>query len=71
MKLIFWTKLLLTGRHVSSLRKPNTKLSKRLLSEIMQLDEFLDKQFGPRIKISLSFIKIVLTALSKSVVIPL
>ena len=74
----FMHKLLLTGRQVSSLRKAfasnssvNIKLSKTQLSEIIQLGGFLCRLLGLAVKVSLTFMKNVITALSKSVLIPL
>ena len=64
-------KLLLTGRRVSSLCKANIKLQKMQLSEIMQLGGFLGRSLGPMIKVGLPFMKNALTALSKSILIPL
>ena len=70
--------LLLTNRQVSSIRKAfannssvDIKLSKTQLSKMIQSGRFLGKLLGPLLKTGLPLIKIVITPLAKSVLIPL
>ena len=70
--------LLLTDRQVSSIRKAfannssvDIKFSKAQLSKMIQSGEFLGKLLGPFLKPGLPLIKNVITALAKSVLIPL
>ena len=70
--------LLLTDRHVSSIRKAfannssvDIKFSKTQLSKMIQSGGILGKLLGPLLKTGLSLIKNVITPLAKSVLIPL
>ena len=70
--------LLLTDRQVSSIRKAfsnnssvDIKFPKTQLSKMIQLGGFLGKLLGPLLKIGSPLIKKVITALAKSVLIPL
>ena len=70
--------LLLTDRQVSSIRKAfsnnssvDIKFSKTQLPKMIQSGEFLGKLLGPLLKTGLLLIKNVITALAKSVLIPL
>ena len=70
--------LLLTDRHVSTIRKEfsnnssvDIKFSKAQLSEMIQSGGFLGKLLGPLLKIGLPLMKNVITALAKSALIPL
>ena len=70
--------LLLTDRHVSTIRKEfsnnssvDIKFSKVQLSEMIQSGGFLGKLLGPLLKIGLPLMKNVITALAKSALIPL
>ena len=70
--------LLLTDRQVSSIRKAfannssvDIKFSKTQLSKMIQSGGFLGKLLGPLLKTGLPLIKNVITALAKSVLIPL
>ena len=74
----FSHKLLLTNRQVTNLRKdfansPSTdiKLSKTLVSKMMQLGGFRGRLLGPLIKTGLPLIKSVTQPLAKSVLIKL
>ena len=74
----FLHELLLTNRHVSSIRKafPNNssidiKFSKTQLSKMIQSEGFLGKLLGPLLKTGLPLIKSVIKPLAKSVLIPL
>ena len=69
--------LLLTDRHVSSIRKAfannssvDIKFSKTQLSKMIQ-SGFLGKLLGPLLKTGLPLIKNVITPLAKSILIPL
>ena len=69
--------LLLTYRQVSSIRKlfannssADIKFSKTQLSKMIQSGGFLGKLLGPLLKTGLPLIKIVITPLAKSVLIP-
>ena len=70
--------LLLTNRQVSSIRKAfannssvDIKFSKAQLSKMIQSGKFLGKLLGPLLKTELPLMKSVITALAKSVLIPL
>ena len=70
--------LLLTNREVANLRKAFTnksladiKLSKPQLSGMVQLGGFLERLFDPLLKTGLPLMKNVITALAKTVLIPL
>ena len=70
--------LLLTERHISSIRKAfsnnstiDIKFSKTQLSKMRQSGGFLGKLLGPLLKAGLPLIKNVITPLAKSVLIPL
>ena len=70
--------LLLTNRQVSSIRKAfannssvDIKFSKAQLSKMIQSGGFLGKLLGPLLKTGLPLMKSVITALAKSVLIPL
>ena len=70
--------LLLTDRHVFSIRKAfsnnssvHIKFSKTQLSKMIQSGEFLGKLLGPLLKTGLPFIKKVIIPLANSVLIPL
>ena len=70
--------LLLTDRHVSSIRKAfannslvDIKFSKTHSSKMMQSEGLLGKLLGPLLKTGLPLIKNVITPLAKSVLIPL
>ena len=70
--------LLLTDRQVSSIRKAfannssvDIKFSKTQLSKMIQSGGFLGTLLGPLLKTGLPLIKIVITTLAKSVLIPL
>ena len=70
--------LLLTDRHVSTIRKEfsnnssvDIKFSKAQLSEMIQSGGFLGTLLGPLLKIGLPLMKNVITALAKSALIPL
>ena len=70
--------LLLTNRHVSSIRKAfannssvDIKFSKAQLSKMIQSGGFLGKLVGPLLKTGLPLMKSVITPLAKSVLIPL
>ena len=70
--------LLLTERHISSIRKAfsnnstiDVKFSKTQLSKMRQSGGFLGKLLGPLLKAGLPLIKNVITPLAKSVLIPL
>ena len=70
--------LLLTNRHVSSIRKAfannssvDIKFSKAQLSKMIQSGGFLGKLIGPLLKTGLLLTKSVITSLAKSVLIPL
>ena len=74
----FRHKLLLTNRQVAHLRKAfanylstDIKLSKTLLSKMIQLGGFLGRLLGPLLKTGLPLIKSVTQTLAKSVLIPL
>ena len=74
----FSHELLLTDRHVSTIRKEfsnnssvDIKFSKAQLSEMIQSGGFLGKLLGPLLKIGLPLMKNVITALAKSALIPL
>ena len=71
-------KILLTNRQVSNLRKASAyylltdiKLSKAQLSKMAQSGGFLGRLLGPLLKTGLPFIKRVIKALAKIVLIPL
>ena len=70
--------LLLTNRQVASIRKAfanhlstDIKLSKTLLSKMIQSGGFLGKLLGPLLKTGLPLMKSVIKPLAKSVLIPL
>ena len=70
--------LLLTDRHVSSIRKTfsnnssaNIKFSKTQSSKMIQSGGFLGRLLGPLLKTGLPLIKNAITPLAKSVLIPL
>ena len=70
--------LLLTNRHVSSIRKAfannssvDIKFSKAQLSKMIQSGGFLGKLLCPLLKIGLPLMKSVITPLPKTVLIPL
>ena len=70
--------LLLTDRHVSSIRKAfannssaDIKLSKTQLSKMIQSEGILSRLLGPLLKAGLPLIKNVIKPLAKSVLIPL
>ena len=70
--------LLLTNKQVSNLHKAfannssaNIKLSKTLLSKMIQSGEFLSRLLGPLLKTGLPLISNVIKPLAKSVLIPL
>ena len=74
----FSHKLLLTDRQVASICKSFTnnsstdiKLSKTLLSKMIQSRGFLSRLLGPLLKTGLPLIKSVIKPLAKSVLIPL
>ena len=74
----FAHELLLTDRQVSSIRKAfandssvDIKFSKTQLSKMIQSRGFLGKLLGPLLKTGLPLMKSVITALAKSVLIPL
>ena len=74
----FLHEILLTDRHVSSIRKAfsnnssvDIKFSKTQLSKRIQSGGFLGKLLGPLLKRTLPLIKNVITTLAKSVFIPL
>ena len=71
-------KLLLTNRQAANLRKPfanhtstDIKLSKTLLSKMIQLGGFLGRLLGPLLRTGLPLMKNVIQPLAKSVLIPL
>ena len=70
--------LLLTDRQISSIRKAfannssvDIKFSKTQLSKMIQSGGFLGKLLGPLLKTGLPLMKSVITALAKSILIPL
>ena len=74
----FLHELLLTDRHISSIRKAfsnnssvDIKFSKTQLSKMIQSGGFLGKLLGPLLKTGLPLIKNVIKPLAKSVLIPL
>ena len=77
-KINFSHELLLTDRHVSSIRKvfsnnssANIKFSKAQLSEIIQSGGFLGNLLGPLLKTGLPLMTNVIIPLAKNVLIPL
>ena len=70
--------LLLTDRQISSIRKAfannsliNIKLSKTLLSKMIQSGGFLGRLLGPLLKTGLPLISNIIKPLAKNVLIPL
>ena len=70
--------LLLTDRQISSIRKAfannsliNIKLSKTLLSKMIQSGGFLGRLLGPLLKTGLPLISNIIRPLAKNVLIPL
>ena len=74
----FSHELLLTNRQIQNIRKAfanhlstDIKLSKTLLSKMIQSGRFLGRLVGPLLKTGLPLMKIVIKPLAKSVLIPL
>ena len=74
----FLHKLLLTNRQVADLRKAfannlstDSRLSKLLLSKLVQSEGFLGRRLGPLLRTGLPLMKNVIHSLAKSVSIPL